>query len=312
MKFLKRLALGFCSFLVALAPAEAALAKVKVVATLPDLACVAREVGGDTVEVTALAYPSQDPHFVDARPHLVLALNRADMLVLTGLELETGWLPTLITGARNARIQPGGPGGLTGYFDASTVVPLKQVPQLRIDRSMGDIHPGGNPHYMADPRNGGLVAVALAERLAALDPTHREAYRQRASVLKRTLDAQAKAATKRFAALPAKRRQVVVYHQSLVYLLEWLGLQQVATLEPKPGIPPAPGHVATVLGQMRALGVEAIVQEEYWPTSVGHLLGSKTGARLVTLPGGPAFEQGETYGHYIGELAERIHKGLQP
>jgi zinc/manganese transport system substrate-binding protein len=308
----KRLSLTLLTAFAAWLPAEAALARVRVVATLPDLACVAREVGGDTVEVTALAYPTQDPHFVDARPHLVLALNRADMLVLTGLELETGWLPTLITGSRNARIQPGGPGGLTGYFDASTVVPLKQVPQLRIDRSMGDIHPGGNPHYMTDPRNGGLVAVAMAERLAAIDPTHREAYRQRAAALKRSLDAIARAASQRFAALPPKRRQVVVYHQSLIYLLEWLGLQQVNTLEPKPGIPPAPGHVATVLGQMRALGVEAIVQEEYWPTSVGQLLASKTGARLVTLPGGPAFEQGETYTRYVGELAERVYKGLKP
>ncbi|MEB3329609.1 MAG: metal ABC transporter substrate-binding protein [Candidatus Sericytochromatia bacterium] len=308
----KRLSLAVLAALAACLPAQAALARVRVVATLPDLACVAREVGGDTVEVTALAYPTQDPHFVDARPHLVLALNRADMLVLAGLELETGWLPTLITGSRNARIQPGGPGGLTGYFDASTVVPLKQVPQQRIDRSMGDIHPGGNPHYMTDPRNGGLVAVALAERLAALDPTHREAYRQRAATLKRTLDALAKAEVRRFAALPARRRQVVVYHQSLVYMLELLGLQQVNTLEPKPGIPPAPGHVATVLGQMRALGVEAIVQEEYWPTSIGRLLASKTGARLVTLPGGPAFEQGETYAHYVSELAGRVYKGLQP
>lgn len=308
----KRFSIACLTCLAAWLPAEAALARVKVVATLPDLACVAREVGGEDAEVTALAYPSQDPHFVDARPHLVLAMNRADMLLLAGLELETGWLPTLITGSRNARIQPGGPGGLTGYFDASTVVPLKQVPQLRIDRSMGDIHPGGNPHYMADPRNGALVAVALAERFAAIDPGNRDAYRRRAGVLKRSLDTLARVEARRFAALPARRRQVVVYHQSLIYMLEWLGLQQVSTLEPKPGIPPSPGHVATVLGQMRALGVEAIVQEEYWPTSIGQLLAAKTGARLVTLPGGPAFEQGETYAHYLGELAGRIHKGLVP
>lgn len=311
MSFLRTCATLACSLLLSL-PAEAAWAKVKIVATLPDLACVAREVGGENAEVTALAYPSQDPHFVDARPHLVLALNQADMLLLTGLELEVGWLPTLITGARNARIQPGGPGGMTGFFDASTVVPLKQIPRQRIDRSMGDIHPGGNPHYMADPRNAIRVAQAVSERLAAIDPENRAAYQQRATALKQKLEKLARSQPQRFAKLPAKRKQVVVYHQSLIYLLGWLGLEQVNTLEPKPGIPPAPGHVASVLGQMRTLGVSAILQEMYWPTQVGQLLAEKTGARLVVLPGGPAFEQGQTYEQYLTEVADKVYAGVKP
>lgn len=303
---------GIVAALTVWLPAEAALAKLKIVATLPDLACVAREVGGSDVEVTALAYPSQDPHFVDARPHLVLAMNRADFLLLTGLELETGWLPTLITGSRNPRIQPGGPGGMTGWLDASTVVPLKQVPQQRIDRSMGDIHPGGNPHYMVDPRNGALVAAAVAERLAALDPDRRAAYRERARLLQAQLRRLAESEPKRFARLPAAHRRVVVYHQSLIYLLEWLGLEQVNTLEPKPGIPPSPGHVATVLGQMRSLGVKGILQEEYWPTAVGQLLASKVGARQVLLPGGPDFDQGQRYADYLSGMVDKIHAGLKP
>lgn len=284
----------------------AALAKLKVVATLPDLGAVAREVGGDETEVTVLAVPTQDPHFVDARPSLVLPINRADLLVLTGLELETGWLPTLVNGARNPRIQPGNP----GYFDASTVVPLKQVPQQKIDRSMGDVHPGGNPHYMADPRNGARVALALADRLAALDHAHAGAYRQRARALAGQCQAEASRQAARFAALPAAKRQVVVYHQSLVYLLDWLHLEQVATLEPKPGIPPSPGHVAGVLGQMRGRGVELLAQEEYFPTTTGQLLAQKTGARLVVLPGGPT--GGQTYLGYVESLAGKLYAGLKP
>lgn len=284
-----------------------ALAKVRVVATLPDLGCVAREVGGPDADVDVLAYPTQDPHFVDARPNLVLKLNRADMVVLTGLQLETGWLPTLLTGARNGRIQPGS----QGYFDASTVVPLKQVPTGQIDRSMGDIHPGGNPHYMADPTNGGRVAVAMADRLSAIDPAHAKGYHARARALQAQCQTVARAEAKRFAALPAGRRQVVVYHQSMIYLLDWLGLKQVNTIEPKPGIPPSPSHVAALLGQMRGAGVEEIVQEEYHPTNAGALLAAKTGARLVVLPGGPNFEGGQSYLQYIQTLADKLWAGFQ-
>ena len=289
-----------------LAPAEAE-ARLKVVATLPDLAAVAREVGGPDAEVTALSLPSQDPHFVDARPHLVLALNRADLLLLTGLELETGWLPTLITGARNARIQP----GAVGYLDASTVVPLKQVPAGRIDRSMGDIHPGGNPHYMSDPRNGARVAKAVADRLAALDPAHRAGYQARAKKLAAEALAVAKAQEARFKALPASKRRVVTYHQSLVYLLEWLQLEQVATLEPKPGIPPSPGHIASVLGTMRQRAVGAVLQEEYFPTTAAKLLAQKTQATLVVLPGGPDFEKGQGYVAHVQALSDKIFEALK-
>lgn len=285
----------------------AAEAKLKVVATLPDLAAVSREVGGSEVEVTALAYSSQDPHFVDARPHLVLAMNRADMLVLTGLGLESGWLPTLLTGARNGRIQPGG----TGYLDASTVVPLKQVPTQAVSRAMGDIHPGGNPHYMLDPRNGARVALAIADRLGRLDPAHRAAYGQRAKAFASQCEAIARAQESRFAALPAAKRHVVTYHQSLIYLLEWLKLDQIATLEPKPGIPPAPAHVASVLGTMRARHVDVILQEEYFPTTAARLLADKAKARLVVLPGGPDVEKGEGYLGYIKAVADKVFAGIK-
>lgn len=303
----KPIATALCAAVIALAPAEAALARVRVVATLPDLASVAREVGGPDAEVTALSYPTQDPHFVDARPSLVLTMNKADLLILAGLQLEVGWLPTLLTGSRNAKIAP----GAAGYLDVSSVVPLKQVPTAPIDRSMGDVHPGGNPHFMADVRNGARVAAAIAQRLAQVDPEHAAGYRARAKALVGKCAVMAKEQTARFATIPAERRQVVTYHQSLIYLLDWLGLTLVQTLEPKPGIPPSPGHVATVLGLMKKIGVEAIIQEEYRPANPGRQVAELTGARVAVIPGGPDFEQGQDYLGFVREVVDVVYPVLK-
>jgi zinc/manganese transport system substrate-binding protein len=151
---------------------QAASASVEVVATVPDLAALAREVGGDKVSVTALALPTQDPHFVDAKPSLMLKLNKADLLIAVGLELETGWLPVLQNGARNARILPGG----AGYLDCSRHVRVLEAASGPVDRSMGDIHPGGNPHYLFDPRQAAGCATAIAAKLAAIDGANAGAY----------------------------------------------------------------------------------------------------------------------------------------
>lgn len=308
----KPLLTALAASILALAPAQAAMAKIKVVATLPDLASVAKIVGGEDAEVATLSYPTQDPHFVDARPSLVITLNKADLLILAGLQLEVGWLPNLITGARNERILPNSPGAASGYLDVSSVIPLKQVPNVQIDRSMGDVHPGGNPHFMADVRNGARVAALMADRMGAIDPDHRAGYRARAKELVKKCAAMAKAETARFAALPADKRQIVVYHQSLIYLLDWLGLTQVQTLEPKPGIPPSPGHIAAVLGTMKKLGVDTIVQEEYRPGSPGQQLCEQTGARLIVIPGGPDFDQGQDYLSFIKEITDKLYTGLKP
>lgn len=281
-------------------------AKVKVVATLPTLAAIVREVGGDEVEITSLAYPSQDAHFVDTRPHLVLSLNRADVLVVCGLDLESGWLPVLLTGARNSRIQPGS----AGYLDASTLVSLKQVPQQRIDRSMGDIHPGGNPHYLTDPRNGGRVALGIAEKLSAIDPANRSDYRRRAAELNRKAIVLADQEQKRFMRLPEVRRHVITYHQSMTYFLDWLKLKDIGTIEPKPGIPPDPARVSWLLGHMRKVHADAILQEEYYPSRVGKLLAEKANATLVVLPGGANFERGESYLAYLENLADKVYAAI--
>lgn len=299
------LAVGVLALLGMLWPALA-YAKVRVVATLPALAAIAREVGGPDVDVTALALPTQDPHFVDARPHLVLPLNRADLLIVNGLDLEAGWLPTLITGARNPRIQPGA-GGRSGYLDASTLVPLKQVPQQKIDRSMGDIHPGGNPHYLLDPRNGAFVALGIADRLGALDPARKAAYQARAKRLAASANALAEREVKRFRSLPVIQRHVVVYHQSWIYLVDWLQLTQIGTIEPKPGIPPDPKHIAWLLGHMRKVHGDVILQESYYPSRVGKLLADRAKATLLVLPGGPNVEKGEGYLAYIQAVADKVH-----
>lgn len=294
-----------CWALLALVPL-AAEAKVKVVATLPSLAAIAREIGGDAVDVTSLAYATQDPHFVDARPHLVLALNRADLLIVNGLGLESGWLPVLVNGSRNPRIQSGS----QGYMDVSTLVPLKEIPQGKVSRSMGDIHPGGNPHFLHDPRNGARVGLGIATRLAALDPAHAADFRRRAAGLSRAAEALATKESKRFASLPVNERHVVTYHQSWPYFLDWLSLMEIGTIEPKPGIAPDPAHVAWLLGQMRKVHGDVILQESYYPNRIGKLLAERAPATLLILPGGADFERGETYLQFVQSQADKTYAAL--
>jgi zinc/manganese transport system substrate-binding protein len=273
----------------ALAGPRAAHAKVKIVATVPDLAALAKEVGGDNVEVTSLALPTQDPHFVDAKPSLALKLSQADLLLSVGLDLEIGWLPTLVTGARNAKIQP----GASGYLDCSTAVGVLETPTEKIDRSQGDIHPGGNPHYLYDPRRAGLVAAAIAGKLEELDPKNADTYRKNYQDFQKRLDAARRDWEKRLA--PYKGMAVVTYHKSWSYFVDWLGFDLVDTLEPKPGIPPTSQHIAHVLGSGRKRGVKVILQEEYYPDQTAQLVAGKMPARLVKLPGGADFGGGETY-----------------
>ena len=296
--------LSTLTLLLALGPTPAS-AKLRVVTTVPDLAALAREVGGDRVEVTALLLPTQDPHFADARPHLALALNRADLLVVVGLELEVAWLPVLLRGARNPAIQP----GAAGYLDASSVARLKEVPQARVDRSMGDIHPGGNPHYLTDPENGVRVAGALAERLGKLDAAGAASYRAAAGRLTTEL----RAAERRWAAqvAPFKGTPVVTYHRSWIYLTDLLGLKIVENLEPKPGIPPSAAHVLRVLQAIRAAKVPLILQEEYYPDRTAQLVASKTGAKLIVLRGGTDVRAGQRYLAHLDDEVQKIVAALK-
>jgi zinc/manganese transport system substrate-binding protein len=289
------------------APAQApARERIGVVATLPDLAALAAAVGGERVAVTALCAATQDPHYVDPRPDLMLRLNHADLLIVNGLELEVGWLPPLVAGARNPRVLPGAP----GHFDASAHVRVLETATAPVDRSMGDVHPGGNPHVTFDPRNAARIARALAARLTAIDPSGAETWRRNAERLGGELDALAGEWTRKFAALPPEKRRVVQYHKSLTYLFDWLGIEQVATVEPKPGIPPDPGHVANVLGTMRATGARVVVQEVHYTKNTSATLARLAAGELIVVCGGTKFDEGERYVDHIRELANRVYEAL--
>lgn len=284
-----------------LSPAQAK--DVDVVATVPSLAAVAREVLGDHGKVQSLSLHTQDPHFVDARPNLALALARSDLLVLTGLELELGWLPPLLTGSRNAKIQPGAP----GYFDASQFVSVLQVPTVQVDRSMGDVHPGGNPHFHPDPRAMRGIATALAERLATIDPEDAETFRANAAAFVAKLDQklpewQAKAA-------PLKGAKVIDFHRSWPYVEDWLGFQIVADIEPKPGIPPTPKHVLHVVQLAAENDVHLVIQESWFPDNVAKTVADQAGAKLVVLDAQADFEGGGTYVQHVDALVDALVSG---
>jgi zinc/manganese transport system substrate-binding protein len=279
----------------------------RIVATVPTLAAIVHEVGGSHVDVTALASPRQDPHFVDARPDFVLRLNRAQLVVLQGLQLEQGWLPALLLQARNPALQP----GAAGHFDAAQVIAPLNVPRTA-DRSQGDIHPGGNPHYLCDPRQGALVATALAVKLGQLDPSHAALFSANAHALAARLNSFAAAQTARFAQLPPERRAVVAYHDSWPYLLRWLALRQVATLEPKPGIPPDPAHVAAVVKLAKTNGSKALLQEEFYPHATARTVAQLAQAKLVIAAGGVRFDGGQRYDGWLQALADELYGALQP
>jgi zinc/manganese transport system substrate-binding protein len=255
-----------------------AVAKVRVVTTIETFAALARQVGGDRVDVKSLSHGYMDPHFVEPKPSLVIDLNRADLLVHVGLELEIGWLPPLVLGSRNQRIQSGQPGNL----DASARIPVLDVPTTKVDRSMGDIHPQGNPHYWITPGNAVVVAREIAERLTAIDPAGGAAYQANldrfvAEVARHRIQWEKRASTMR-------GTKVVPYHKSWSYVSAWLGLNEVGYIEPKPGIPAPPSHIARLIGLMRAEGVKVILMESFYPRNTVDLVAQKAGARTLIMP----------------------------
>jgi zinc/manganese transport system substrate-binding protein len=281
-----------------------AFADLNVVTTVPDLAALAKAVGGDKATVTTLSLPTQDPHFVDAKPNLALQLNRADLLIAVGLELELGWLPTLQLGARNARIQSGNP----GFLDASQLVKVLDVPTGQVDRSQGDVHPRGNPHYLYDPRAALAVARGISARMEQLDPKNAATYRANLEKFSAELEKARAGWEKRLAGL--KGVPVVSYHKTTLYLADWLGFSAIAFLEPKPGIPPNPGHVAKVLGQARAQKARFVIQEDFYPDSTSRLVATKIPSPLVLIPGGTDFRAGETYLQNMEQLVKALEQGL--
>jgi zinc/manganese transport system substrate-binding protein len=255
-----------------------AQSKLNVITTTEDLAAIAREVGGDRITVESIARGYQDPHFVEAKPSFILKLQKADLLVVVGRELEIGWLPPLIQQSRNSRVQVGG----SGYLDASVQARILDIPTGQITRAMGDVHPQGNPHYWLDPENGKIVAREIADKLGELRPNDRALFQQRLADFSSRVDA----AEKRWAAAmaPFKGAKVVTYHNSFPNFAERFGLNVVGYVEPRPGIPPSPQHTLDLINEMKNQNVKLVLVEPYFDLKTPNSIGRSTGAEVLVVP----------------------------
>lgn len=252
-------------------------AALNVFACEPEWAALAKEIGGDDVRVYAATTALQDPHRIEARPSLIAQMRRANLVVCTGAELEAGWLPLLLQNANNAVVQPGRP----GYFEAARFVPLLEKP-VRLDRADGDVHAAGNPHLHTDPRNILRVAEALAARLAEVDPANAAAHRARGQ----TFAVRWQAAIVRWEARAASLRNlpVAVQHKSFSYLLAWLGLREVAVLEPRPGVEPSVGHLARVAARLQTTPAKMVLRAAYQSPRPADWLAKHAGIPALALP----------------------------
>jgi zinc/manganese transport system substrate-binding protein len=279
-------------------------AKLVVVATTPDFAAIAREIGGDAVDVKALAKPTEDPHFVDAKPSHIVTLNRADVLIEGGAELELGWLPPLLESARNDKITTGG----RGRIIASQGLKLSEIPTT-FDRSKGDVHSLGNPHFLLDPLNAKVVAGQIAERFAQLAPASAAVFAVNRKKFDETVDA--KLAEWQKALAPYKGAAIVTYHKDFVYLAARFSLEVVETLEPKPGIAPSPAHLARVIGTIKAKQVKVILVQPYQNKKTAETVARQAGAKVLDVPQQPgAAKNTETYVALMDSIVKTIAGGL--
>lgn len=254
-----------------------AMAKIDVFACEPEWAALTQEIGGQQVKVKSATTGLQDPHHIQARPSLLARARRADMLVCTGAELEVGWLPVLLQKTGNSKIQPGQP----GYFMATQAVKLLEIPS-KLDRSQGDVHAAGNPHIQTDPRRIAKVAKALSTRLQQIDPTHAADYAKNYSDFNQRWSKSMQGWQQQAKALRGK--SIIVQHKNWIYLENWLGLKEVATLELKPGVPATTSHLSQVLNIAKAQHAEAIIYAAYQSPKSANWLASKSSLPAVKLP----------------------------
>jgi zinc/manganese transport system substrate-binding protein len=283
---------------------SSAFAQIRVVATTPDLASVAREIGGDKVSVVALAKPTEDPHYVDAKPSHIVTLNRADALIEGGAELELGWLPPLLENSRNSRISAGAPGRIV----ASEGIRLLEIP-TSFDRSKGDVHSLGNPHFMIDPVNVKIIARNIADHLTQIDPKSAATYSGNLTRFNTKLDAKFADWQKQLA--PYRGARIVTYHKDFVYLAERFGLNIVGELEPKPGIAPSPAHLAQVIGKMKATNAKVILVQPFQNRKTAETVARQTGAVVLDVPQQPgAAPNTTTYFDLMDHLVATLAGGL--
>jgi zinc/manganese transport system substrate-binding protein len=249
----------------------------EVFATVPEWAALAKEIGGDRVSAFSATHGLQDPHHVEARPSLIAKARRADLVIATGAELEVGWLPVVLREAGNARVQPGQP----GYFEAAGCVRMLDVP-ARLDRAEGDVHAAGNPHIQTDPRNVLKVGAALAERLASIDAANAAAYRAGFEAFA----GKWRAAIARWEkeAAPLRGAPVVVQHKSWTYLVDWLGMKEVAALEPKPGVEPSAAYLARLVEQTATAKPRLVIRAAYNNPRPAEWYSAQAGVPVAVLP----------------------------
>jgi zinc/manganese transport system substrate-binding protein len=301
MRFLPTFGVGAIALASALSSASAQL---RVVATTPDLASVAKEIGGDRVNVVALAKPTEDPHYVDAKPSHIVTLNRADALIEGGAELELGWLPPLLENSRNSKISAGAPGRIV----ASDGVKMLEIP-TSFDRSKGDVHSLGNPHFMIDPVTVRIIARNIANHFAQIDPKNAATYNGNLTRFNTRLDTKFADWQKQLA--PYRGARIVTYHKDFVYLAARFGLNIVDELEPKPGIAPSPAHLAQVIGKMRSSNAKVILVQPFQNRKTAETVARQTGATVLDVPQQPgAVPNTTTYFDMMDNLVRTLVGGL--
>ena len=250
----------------------------KVVTSTTDLYDIARTVGGSRISVVHISEGYQDPHFVDPKPSFILQLRKADVFAFVGLDLEIGWMNLLLDGAKNARIRQGG----QGYLDVSQAIPVLDVARGNVDRSQGDVHPRGNPHYWLDPENGRRIARLFRDKFVQLDPAGKAQYDRGLADFTSTLNA----AERGWAPLVAqiKGKPVVAYHTSWRYFAEYTGMNIVGFMEPKPGVPPSPSHLLGLVRTMRQTGAKLIIMEPFYDRRTVDVIARQTGATVLVIP----------------------------
>ena len=285
-----------------LAPAGATL---NVFATVPEWAALAEELGGDKVKIYTATNALQDPHHVEAKPSLIARARSADLVVATGAELEIGWLPLVLQQAGNPKVQPGQP----GYFEAAPFVTLLDKP-TRLDRAEGDVHAAGDPHIQTDPRNIARVAAPLAARLAEIDPANAAYYETRYKAFSERWTAAIARWEKE--AAPLKGVAILVQHKAFTYLIAWLGLKEVASLEPKPGIEPTTAHLSEVLAITQRQPVKMVLRAAYQSDRASQWIAERAKINAVALPftvGGD--DAAKDLPGLFDDTIQRLLKGLQ-
>jgi zinc/manganese transport system substrate-binding protein len=258
-----------------LCAASPALAKMKVVATLQWIGSVAGDIGGDQVEITALVKPTQDPHMIEAKPSMVLAVRKADILLYNGLDLEIGYLPVLIESSRNPKVQPGQPGN----FDCSRFVDVIEKP-VSVDRSMGDVHPLGNPHYQYSATAIQRIAEGIARQFSRLDPANAALYNGNLATFQRKVMEK----RKQWESVPLKEKRFIAFHKYFEYLAAAYGFQITGYVEPKPGIPPSAGYLEHLIETIRRTEPDGILVTPYYGIREVRFLSEKTGIRSIVIP----------------------------